>query len=508
MYYAYNSCSKGASCPYLHDDGNKYSGSKPKGLAKKDEPSSSAGAAQVIAGAAFASSIKGAKAQTSSEDSAIKGAVRDAKKWCVRFAKDQKKFSKGSVFEKALKAIAALVACCNPLSVEQENSIFGILSNQVPGMIGSITSSNETLDNPCVSHEFLLDTGAGRNLISNKGLPNDFKPCVGDAPEKVNFATGGGKRVSSKAIKLKGSLSGTNVFYTLKDCPAALSVGLQVNEHQRPFIWLPDQLPFLVKAGRVQDMTFHCPESAKIYADRVVENVPILAETVSGLDMSSNIPFAPASSSSSSGPSSSSARGPSDWPRDEEPLRLKDPAVPCFGSGGDELDKVVEPVKEKGDEALDSEDEELNPWTPSLRVKLQDEAKSLEHQLTHFPKNRYCPICRRAKMTQRVHRKRGMLADPEETPPLHFGHKLRVDHIVVGSDLTKGSEGEQACLIRYDEYSGCYQAFPQTNRTTDNNIAALQKFGGTRAHGKALCCVKSDAAGELVRGCKVPRMAT
>ena len=42
-------------------------------------------------------------------------------------------------------------------------------------------------------------------------------------------------------------------------------------------MWLPDQLPFLVKAGCVQDMTFHCPESAKIYADRVVENVPILA---------------------------------------------------------------------------------------------------------------------------------------------------------------------------------------------------------------------------------------
>ncbi len=48
------------------------------------------------------------------------------------------------MFEKAFKAIAALVACGNPLSVEQENSIFGMLSNQVPGMIGSITSSNET----------------------------------------------------------------------------------------------------------------------------------------------------------------------------------------------------------------------------------------------------------------------------------------------------------------------------------------------------------------------------
>ena len=244
--------------------------------------------------------------------------------------------------------------------------------------------------------------------------------------------------MSSKAIKLRGSLSGTNVLYILKDCPAALSVGLQVNEHQRPFVWLPDQLPFLVKADRVQDMTFHCPESAKIHADRVVENVPILAETVSGLDMHSNIPLAPASSSASSGPSSSSTSGPSGLPRGEEPLRLKDPVVPCFGAGGDELEKIVEPTKEIGDEALDSEDEELNPWSPTLRVKLQGEAKSLGHQLTHFPKNRYCEICRRAKMTQRVHRKRGMLIDPEEAPPLHFGHKLRVDHIVIGSDLTKG----------------------------------------------------------------------
>ena len=364
MYYAFNSCSKGASCPYLHDDGNKYSGPKPKGLAKKDEPSSSAGAAQVIAGAAIASSIKGANAQTSAEDSAFKGTVRDAKKWCARFAKDQKKISKGNVFEKAFRAIAALVACCNPMTVEQQGSVFGALSNQVPGMIGSITSSNETFDNPCISHEFLLDTGAGRNLISNKGLPDDLKPFVDDAPEKVNFATGGGKRASSEAIKLRGSLSGTNVSYTLKDCPAALSVGLQVNGHQRPFIWLPNQLPFLVKAERAHEITFFCPESAKIYADRVVENVPILAERVSGIDMNdmnSNIPLAPASSSSSSGPSSSSAPGPSDLPRGEKPLRLKDPAVPRFGSGEDELGKIVEPIKEKGDEALDSEDEERTP---------------------------------------------------------------------------------------------------------------------------------------------------
>ena len=72
-------------------------------LPKKEEASSSAGAATVVAGAAFASSIKGAQAQTSSEDSAIKGAVQDGKKWCAKFAKGQKMFPKVGAFEKAVE---------------------------------------------------------------------------------------------------------------------------------------------------------------------------------------------------------------------------------------------------------------------------------------------------------------------------------------------------------------------------------------------------------------------
>ena len=82
------------------------------------------------------------------------------------------------------------------------------------------------------------------------------------------------------------------------------------------------------------------------------------------------------------------------------------------------------------------------------------------------------------------------------------GHQMRVDHIIIGSDLSKGSEGEQACLICFDEYSGCYQAFAQSSRTTSNNVACLRKFGGTRAHGRALCSVKSDSAQELTEAVK------
>ena len=70
---------------------------------------------------------------------------------------------------------------------------------------------------------------------------------------------------------------------------------------------------------------------------------------------------------------------------------------------------------------------------------------------------------------------------------------MRVDHIIIGSDLLKGSEGEQAYFIYFDKYIGYYQAFAQLSRSTHNNVACLRKFGGTRAHGRALYSMKSDS---------------
>ena len=48
----------------------------------------------------------------------------------------------------------------------------------------------------------------------------------------------------------------------------------------------------------------------------------------------------------------------------------------------------------------------------------------------------------------------------------------------------------------------CYQAFAQSSRSTPNNVACLRKFGGTRAHCRALCSVKSDSALDLTEAVK------
>eukprot|EP00435_Cladocopium_sp_Y103_P060485 s1600_g22.t1 len=498
MYYGFNSCTKGDKCPYLHDPNNKYQGPKPKGL-RDASGTSSAANAETNPVSSFPNAPQAEESHvprdTPKTDASINGSVGDeasvkgaahaasqARKACRKFLRSQRSTNglpRTSMFERAVKVFSAMVACMNPATTS-------------------------------VNQDFLLDTGAGRNLISYKGMPDVFKGHVTEAPERVQFTTGGGIRPSATAVKLQGSLSGTNTFYALKECPHALSVGIQVNEHRRPFIWLPDQLPYLVKADRVKDMVHHVPDSAKIFADRVEENIPIMSESVC-IAM-------PASSGGSSGskdpipkekpvplpdpsheplPCPPTPAYPSDLPRSKEPLRLDREVMPHFGREVDEVFQTADVEREKGDDPIDSDDEESNPWVPSLREKRQKEARSMKHQLTHFPKNRYCEVCRRAKMLAKTHRKRSLEIDPDETPPLHFGQKLRVDHIIIGRELTKGSEGEQACLVCYDEYSGCYAAYPQTQRNTDQNIQALQKFGGSLAHGKALCVAKSDAAAEL-----------
>ena len=86
------------------------------------------------------------------------------------------------MFEKTFKVFAAMLARTNPIE-------------------------------PRFTQDFLLDTGAGGNLISFKGMPDMMKEHVTVAPDKVRFATGGGPRPGLKAINLQGSSSGNNTFY-------------------------------------------------------------------------------------------------------------------------------------------------------------------------------------------------------------------------------------------------------------------------------------------------------
>ena len=304
MYFAFDACSKGDKCPYLHDKNNMYKGSKPKPLEKTTSAGSAtvhAGAARLISGAVAASSVLRAEGvsshsapptEASVQSCVASSVVKACRTWWKRGCKFAKTFSvKGTVkkplkkfghhpmlLEKAFKCFAAMAMVCNPVGT---------------------------------THEFLIDSGAGRNLISQKMMPEEWGHFLSDAPENLKFSTGGGVKSCSKALKLRGEIMGDGIFYALKDCPPAISLGQQVIDLKKPWIWLPDELPYFIKPDRVKDVKIEVPEDAKVHATRVVEYVPILEEYVECLAMVGKIGDKPISSEPS-GPSSSSKDVPQD----------------------------------------------------------------------------------------------------------------------------------------------------------------------------------------------------
>lgn len=97
-----------------------------------------------------------------------KGVFSQARRACREFLKSPPHKPKHrlniacrvGVFEKAIKVFTAIAACVIPVS-------------------------------PQVNQEFLLDTGTGRNLSSSKTMPVEFQDFITDAPEEIQFSTGG-----------------------------------------------------------------------------------------------------------------------------------------------------------------------------------------------------------------------------------------------------------------------------------------------------------------------------
>jgi len=214
----------------------------------------------------------------------------------------------------------------------------------------------------------------------------------------------GGVRNSTQAINLRGELFGDGVFYALKDCPPAISLGQQVNDHGRARVWFPNQLPYFIKPDRLGDVVQHCPESAKIYADRLVENVPILNDSTECIAMPaadsnklgehvsaqpSDLPETGGSSSSgvkpsSAPPPSSSGVKPSTAPLGDRSVVEHQPLVKVVeGEAGAVPESPIRSVAEVPEEGGSLVD------VHSSEDDAEEAAKSLNHSLTHYPKSRH-----------------------------------------------------------------------------------------------------------------------
>ena len=143
----------------------------------------------------------------------------------------------------------------------------------------------------------------------------------------------------------------------------------------------------------------------------------------------------------------------------------------------------------------DVTDDEVNdPEGHAPRPDLRAEALSVEHLLTHTPKNPYCPSCIRAKMSRKPARR--VRRDPE-TLPGKFGELVNIDHIVAHSPEAMGLTGERDALVIVDRYSGYIECYPLESKTADDAHGALVDFFGTDRPVDVY--IWSDSAHELIK---------
>ena len=280
------------------------------------------------------------------------------------------------------------------------------------------------------------------------------------------------------------------------------------------FIWLPDELPFFVP----KDASQKTADSLRVHkASRVEGNVPIFSEEVQfAMPAQKKLMHDSARSSKKSkditfnagsrdiffdpgvpSPSAAGSRDPDPTVEVEEP---KDSA--------EDPDQIMPPpplpppAKPPGDGALaDSERESSEDDGLTKHRELIKEAQSLEHRLSHFPKNPACPTCQRSRMyRKRVTAKRAdPLADRGMLPEVtQFGERIATDFIIVRK-LKDGKEN--AIQVVRGEYSGWVRAYRIAKRDTDTVSRNLLLFLGP-AYDRTTVMRKSDQAIEILAACK------
>ena len=126
---------------------------------------------------------------------------------------------------------------------------------------------------------------------------------------------------------------------------------------------------------------------------------------------------------------------------------------------------------------------------------LKAEAVSLEHLLTHTPRNPYCDACRIAKATRRPARR--LYRDPD-TKPKKFADLINGDYIVAQSEEAMGLTGERDALALVDYATIYTDCFPLMSRHNSEANGALREFMGDDVPKR----IYTDNAPELIRACK------
>ena len=107
--------------------------------------------------------------------------------------------------------------------------------------------------------------------------------------------------------------------------------------------------------------------------------------------------------------------------------------------------------------------------------KLLAEAQSIQHMMTHRPKNPMCEVCLRAKAFKAQARRKG----PAHRAKIEtFGEVICADHFIVRRDDEEGVDGEKCALMILDIGTRITDVAPVKDKSANEAVLALKNFAG------------------------------
>jgi hypothetical protein len=222
---------------------------------------------------------------------------------------------------------------------------------------------------------WLIDTGCGHDLVSMKDLGVDMANIlVADRPLPFNTANGKTK-ATEQAPLYCAELDEELLPDILGSAPAVLSVGKRCMHLGYSCIWLAGQKPYFVTPGG----------------------------TIVHLEVKDDIPYIRVGSAECA-PQDAAGTRRVPCAASVEELDSEDETSGNIAAGGVDAEEEGDLGDAHPDEEFDAAEDTPPPPAPPAgdarpaKRDLKAEAESLEHKLSHIPKNIHCDTCVRSKM--------------------------------------------------------------------------------------------------------------
>ena len=133
----------------------------------------------------------------------------------------------------------------------------------------------------------------------------------------------------------------------------------------------------------------------------------------------------------------------------------------------------------------DEHADELPGESKKVVIGLSEEARAIEHQVTHMPTTFHYEVCARAKAQHTSKEKMAVVIDPDAVGPNipeRFGAQITADR------LTKNDDGEEDdgipietfAVVLLDRGTGWIDVYPEGSNSTEPTVEASQHYAGAK----------------------------